>query len=195
MKFLETLKDSLGEAWRPIAMIWLVMVLRAIAGQSFMTFIPVLCVQDGFSLVSAGVVFSLFTVSGTLSGIFCGIWADRVGFKPVFLCAHALMTPLLLVFLQMSGGWIYLGAALAGGAVLATLPLGVSMAQTLAPRGRSMVASLMMGFAFGLGGLVSPLVGWLADIYSVRAVLTGAAFIPLVTVAMITRFPKCAQTP
>jgi FSR family fosmidomycin resistance protein-like MFS transporter len=53
-----------------------------------------------------------------------------------------------------------------------------------------MVASLMMGFAFGLGGLVSPLVGYLADIYSIRAVLTAASLVPLVTVALIARFPN-----
>jgi len=194
LKFVDTLKVSLGDAWRPIAMIWLIMVLRAITGQSFMTFIPVLCVQKGFSLVAAGLVFSLFTVSGTLSGILSGLWADRIGFKAVFLCTHALMTPMLLILLYMPGNWIYLGAVLAGGAVLASLPLGVSMAQTLAPRGRSMVASLMMGFAFGLGGLVSPLVGWLADLYSVRAVLMATAFIPLVTVVLVLRLPnRCQQ--
>lgn len=62
------------------------------------------------------------------------------------------MTPMLLFFLRLEGHWVYLGAILAGGSVLATMPIGVAMAQTLAPRGRSMVASLMMGLAFGLGG-------------------------------------------
>jgi FSR family fosmidomycin resistance protein-like MFS transporter len=102
------------------------------------------------------------------------------------------MTPVLLIFLQMDGRWVYPGALLAGGFVLATLPLGVVMAQSLAPRGRSMVASLMMGFAFGLGGLAAPLIGHLADTYSIRAVLTGAAFIPLATVALIFCFPRVA---
>jgi FSR family fosmidomycin resistance protein-like MFS transporter len=53
-----------------------------------------------------------------------------------------------------------------------------------------MVGSLMMGFAFGLGGLVAPLVGKLADLYSVRVVLTGISLIPLVTLFLIARFPS-----
>ncbi len=188
--FLASLRQSLGPAWRAVALIWLVMVLRALTGQSFMTFMPLLYVQEGYSLVSAGLIFALFTVAGTFSGILAGSISDRIGPKPVFIFTHGLMTPILLLFLQLEGRWVYPGALLAGGFVLATLPLGVVMAQTLAPRGRSMVASLMMGFAFGLGGLAAPLIGRLADIYSIRTVLTGAAFLPLVTVALIAFFPR-----
>ena len=187
--FWGTIKESLGPAWKPVALIWLVMVLRAVVGQSFMTFMPVLFVQEGYSLVSAGTLFSLFTVAGTISGLMAGAISDRIGFKPVFFVTHGLMTPVLLLFLNLSGIWVYAGAALAGGMVLATLPLGVVMAQTLAPRGRSMVGSLMMGFAFGLGGIVAPLVGSLADAFSVRTVLGWISLVPLLTLFLIARFP------
>jgi len=187
--FWGAIRESLGDAWKPIALIWLVMVLRALVGQSFMTFMPVLFVQEGFSLVAAGILFSLFTMAGTASGLLAGAISDRIGFKPVFYVTHGLMTPVLLLFLQLPGRWVYPGAALAGGIVLATLPLGVVMAQSLAPRGRSMVGSLMMGFAFGLGGIASPLVGKLADIHSVRTVLTWISFVPLITLFLIARFP------
>ncbi|MEJ2643140.1 MAG: MFS transporter, partial [Desulfosarcinaceae bacterium] len=130
--FLGAIKESLGGAWKSIVLIWLVMVLRAIVGQSFMTFMPVFYVQQGYSVVSAGVIFSLFTVAGTVSGLLCGHLADRWGYKPLFWVSHLLMTPILLLFLRVEGLWVYLGAALAGGAVLASLPLGVVMAQALA---------------------------------------------------------------
>jgi FSR family fosmidomycin resistance protein-like MFS transporter len=64
------------------------------------------------------------------------------------------------------------------------------MAQTLAPKGRSMVASLMMGFAYGLGGVVAPVVGKLADTYTIRPVLTVITCIPLLTIPIIALFPK-----
>ncbi len=64
------------------------------------------------------------------------------------------------------------------------------MAQALAPRARSMVASLMMGFAYGLGGLVSPMIGKLADLFTIDSVLLGAALVPLSTLALILRFPE-----
>jgi FSR family fosmidomycin resistance protein-like MFS transporter len=188
--FLGALKESLGNVWKIIVLIWLVMFVRAVVGQSFLTFMPILFVQKGFSVVSAGTIYAIFLVTGTLSGLLAGHMSDRVGFKPVFIFTFLFMAPALWLLLQLNGNWIYLGAALAGGFVLAPLPLGVTMAQTLAPKGRSMVASLMMGFAYGLGGIISPVVGWLADTFAIQSVLTFIAFIPLLAIPIIARFPS-----
>jgi FSR family fosmidomycin resistance protein-like MFS transporter len=79
---------------------------------------------------------------------------------------------------------------MAGMLVLATLPLGVTLAQQLAPKGRSMVASLMMGFAFGLGGAISPLVGKMADLFSVESTLMAISALPLLSLPLIWAFPK-----
>ena len=191
--FWGSVKESLGGAWKAIALIWSAMVIRAVVGQAFITFLPVLYVEKGYTIVSAGVIFSLFTVAGTFSGLLAGHVSDRIGTKPVFLVCHILMAPMLWLFLQLEGIWVYPGSLLAGGAVLSTLPLGVVMAQSLAPKGRSMVASLMMGFAFGLGGLFSPVVGKFADLYSVEAVLTVMSAVPLLTVPIICFFPRAEK--
>ena len=188
-----TLKRQFGTVWKSIFLIWLVMVLRAVVGQSFMTFMPVLLVSRGYTLVSGGLMITLFTLAGTASGLLAGYLADRAGAKPVFLASHLLMTPALLAMLSLSGSWIYGGVFMAGFFVLATLPLGVTLAQELAPGGRSMVSSLMMGLAYGLGGAAAPVVGKLADLYSVSAVLWAISFIPLVTVPLILVFPRVDQ--
>ena len=99
------------------------------------------------------------------------------------------MGPALWLLLQLDGNWVYLGAVIAGSFVLAPLPLGVTMAQTIAPKGRSMVASIMMGFAYGLGGAISPLVGRLADVFTIRPVLTVMTIIPLLVIPVIILFP------
>jgi FSR family fosmidomycin resistance protein-like MFS transporter len=166
------------------------MVIRAVVGQSFMTFMPVWLVSRGYSLVTSGVMLTLFTLAGTASGLMAGYMADKKGPRPVFLISHLLMTPSLLVLLSLPGPWVYGGVFLAGFFVLATLPLGVTLAQELAPGGRSMVSSLMMGLAYGLGGAMAPLVGKLADIYSVGTVLWAMAFMPLLTPPLILLFPK-----
>jgi len=188
--FFETLRQTLGRVWLPILLIWIVMVMRALVGQSLMTFMPVLWVQKGHTIVSAGVLFSIFTLSGTAAGIVCGHLSDRMGYKRLLWITHGLMTPLLLVFLLAAGRWLYPATILAGGFNMASLPLGVVMAQKIAPRGRSMVASLMMGLAFGTGGILSPVVGKLGDIFTIQSVLMILVCIPLLSLIPIYFIPE-----
>lgn len=188
--FLGALKESLGDVWKVVALIWLVMFLRAVVGQAFLTFMPIHYVREGFTVVQAGFIYALFVVAGTASGLLAGHFSDKIGFKPVFLFCYLGMAPTLWLLLSVEGGWVYPAAFLAGSFVLAPLPLGVSMAQRLAPKGRSMVASLMMGFAYGLGGIVSPVVGHFADVYGIWSVLGVIAVIPLLTTPIVSAFPR-----
>jgi FSR family fosmidomycin resistance protein-like MFS transporter len=188
--FLETLRQTLGSVWQPILLIWIVMVMRALVGQSLMTFMPILWVQKGHTIVSAGILFSIFTISGTVAGILCGHLSDRIGYKRLLWITHGFMTPFLLVFLWVPGKWIYPATILAGGFNLASLPLGVVMAQKIAPKGRSMVASLMMGLAFGAGGILSPIVGKLGDIFTIQSVLTVLVCIPVFSLIPIYFIPE-----
>ena len=193
--FLGSIKEALGKVWKLIAIIWLIMVLRAFVSQSFLTFIPLLYDKEGYSLISLGLVVSLFTLAGTLSGLLAGHLSDRIGHQPIFFISHLLATPLLLAVVHLRGNWIYPMAFLAGFFVMATLPLGVALAQELAPKGKSIVASLMMGFAMGTGGILSPLVGRLADMYSIESVLTVMAAIPLISLFLILFLPKKQNRP
>ncbi len=188
--FLHSIKEVLGDVWKSIILLWVVMVLRAFVGVSFRSFIPVLYAQEGYSLIAVGAVVSLFTVAGAISGLLAGHLSDRIEYKHIFYYAHGLATPCLLLLLYLPGNWIYVSAFLAGTFSMATMPLGVAMAQELAPRGRSMVSSLMMGLAFGLGGMMAPFTGKLADIFSIRVVLYALAIIPLLTIPLISMLPE-----
>ena len=188
--FFETLRLTLGRVWKPILLIWIAMVVRALVGQSLMTFMPVLWVQKGHTIISAGILFSIFTISGTMAGILCGYLSDRMGYKRLLWITHGLMTPFLLLFLLVPGNWIYPATILAGGFNMASLPLGVVMAQKIAPKGRSMVASLMMGLAFGTGGIFSPIVGKLGDIFTIQSVLMLLVCIPMLSLIPIYFIPE-----
>ena len=163
------------------------MALRAFVAQSYLTFMPVLFTKEGYSLISIGTLVSLFTVAGAISGMVAGHLADRIGYKPVFFAAHALTIPCMLLLLYLRGNWVFPAAFATGFCNLATLPLGVALVQKLAPRGKSMASSLMTGLAFGVGGLMTPLTGLMADYLSIRSVL---AAIPLITIILIAFFPS-----
>ena len=188
--FVQAVREALGAMWKAVLLIWVVMVLRSFVSQSFMAFVPVLYAREGYPLVSIGLIISLFTVSGALSGLIAGHLSDRIGYKPIFYVAFTLSPPCLLLMLFASGVWSYVGAGLAGFFLHASLPLGLVMAQKLAPRGKSMVSSLMMGLSMGLGGMMTPLVGSLAEVFSIRAALSGLALLSLATIGLVRFFPE-----
>jgi len=188
--FLGTLRETFGQVWKWIALIWLVMVFRAFVAHVFRTFLPVLYVQEGFSLVSVGAMITLFTLAGTASGMIFGYLSDRIGFRMLFAASFLAAAPCLGLLVVAEGVWVYPLIFLSGFFIMATLPLGVTLAQTLAPKGRSMVSSLMMGFAFGLGGTMTPIAGAFADVFSIRPVLAAVALIPLLLVGLVSFLPE-----
>jgi len=188
--FIGSLNEAFGEVWKSIVIIWIVMVLRSLVGQSFLTFIPILFTKEGHPLIAIGTMVSLFTLAGAISGLVAGHFSDKIGYKPIFLIAHGLATPSLYLLLAVSGALIYPAVFIGGFFIFATLPLGLAMAQVLVPKGRSMVSSLMMGLAYGTGGLLAPLTGKLADVFSIRAVLTVLSFVPLISIILLVFLPE-----
>jgi FSR family fosmidomycin resistance protein-like MFS transporter len=57
------------------------------------------------------------------------------------------------------------------------------------------VSSLMMGFAWGTGGLSVPIVGMIADRVGIEPTLVGVAVIPLLAAACALPLPARAQGP
>jgi len=52
------------------------------------------------------------------------------------------------------------------------------------------VASLMMGLAFGTGGILSPIVGKLGDIFTIQSVLMILVCIPVLSLIPIFFIPE-----
>ena len=187
--FLGSLRESIGNVWKPVALIWSIACSRAFVEQSLLTFIPVLTAAEGHSLVSVGSILSLFTVGGSISALVCGHLVDRIGFKPVYLFSFVLSSPILLLFIHAAGWQIYPLAFLTGFLLLATLFPALALAQKVAPDGRSLASSIVMGLALGIAGLLMPLTGKMADAFGIRSVLNIVALIPLAAVVLIRYLP------
>ena len=188
--FVRSVKEILGGAWQSILVIWVVMVLRSVVCQSVFTFVPVLYAREGRSLISIGLIVSLFVLSGAISNPLAGALSDRISRKRIlyFLLPGATAGLHLLLFL--SGAWVYLGALMAGFFLWPMVPLGLVMAQQWAPKGRSVVASLMIGLATGIAATVMPALGKAADLFSIRPVLFFVWLVPLLMIGLIHFVPE-----
>ena len=187
---VDTLRAGIGGVWKPIMLIWSLSVSRALIEQALLTFIPVLKASEGLSLVSVGSILSLFTLGGAASAIACGHLVDRIGYRPVYFFSFALSTPCALLFTHSAGWPLYPLAFLSGFLLLATMFPAVALAQQVAPKGRSLVSSIVMGLTLGGAGILMPLVGRLADAFGIQTVLSYMAFIPLAALLLIRYLPE-----
>ena len=136
--------------------------------------------ERGLPVSHANYVLSAYLAFGALGGFAGGRLADRIGGRRVIMLSMAGSVPCLLLFFHGSGMLSYLGLMAGGLTLLFTIPVNVVMAQELAPTQTGTVSALMMGFAWGMSGLVFiPLTGWASDLFSLHTVLASLAVVPL----------------
>jgi FSR family fosmidomycin resistance protein-like MFS transporter len=174
----------------PLSLLWSAVVIRTIVALGFSTFLPVLMTSRGFSISEAGLAVSSYLVAGSVGGFAGGPVADRFGPRRVIALSLALTVPLLLAALAMSGP-AALVVLTAGGFFLgSTLPLNIAYAHTIAPVATGTVSSLMLGVAWGVGGLSVPLVGMAGDTIGLQPALEMLACLPAVAAVLTLRLPE-----
>jgi FSR family fosmidomycin resistance protein-like MFS transporter len=175
---------------KPLTLLYLIVVLRTLTTTSFSTFVPVMLTRRGLTLAQAGTAVSLYLFATGLGGFFGGPSADRFGPRRVIIISLVAAVPLLALAPQLSGWMFVLTLALGGFLLQSTLPVNVTFGQTLAPISAATVSSLMMGFAWGVGGLSVPFVGMLADRIGIDRTLTAMSAVPLVAAALALPLPS-----
>jgi FSR family fosmidomycin resistance protein-like MFS transporter len=184
---------SLRPYAKPLGLLYLIVVLRTLTSLSFATFVPVMMTRRGFSLGEAGSTVALYLFASGVGGFFGGPAADRFGPKRVIAWSLVLSTP-FLVAAPLVSGWHFVVLLAIGGMFLqSTLPVNVVFGQAIAPVSAATVSSLMMGFAWGTGGLSVPFVGMVADRVGIEPTLAGLALVPLAAAVCTWPLPASAH--
>ena len=165
------LRERLKANRRLLLIHYALVVVRSINHIVFVAFIPLYLTQRGHSAMEAALGLTLFLLAGAISGLWGGILADRFGGKRVLIVSMIGYAPLALAFLLTTGPISTLLCILAGAFLLLSNPVNVVMAQRLIPEATSTVASLMMGFAWGVSGFILPSVGILSDVFGLHTIL------------------------
>jgi FSR family fosmidomycin resistance protein-like MFS transporter len=134
---------------------------------------------------------SAYLAAGAIGGFFGGHLADRFGGRAVILFSMIASVPFLTAFFFTRGWFSVLGLILGGFILLFTIPVNVVMAQELAPSQTGTVSALMMGFAWGMAGMIFiPIVGYAADLFSLRVVLPYLIVFPVIGFFLTLKLPK-----
>ncbi len=165
-----------------------IVILRSFIIVGYSTYVPIYLNNNGFSLLLAGAALTVFELSGAIGAIVGGPLSDKMGVKSVVLWSLVLALPLLWLFLHSTGILALLFLSVAGFMLFSAIPVSIILAQHFFPRQKSTVSSLMMGFAWGIGGLLVTPLGILAEktnLETALLVLTGFGVIAVIAAFLL----------
>ncbi len=122
-------------------------------------------------------IFLIAVAAGTLIG---GPLGDRFGRKYIIWFSILGVAPFTLLLPYASLFWTVVLTILIGLILASAFSAILVYAQELMPNKIGMISGLFFGFAFGMGGLGSAILGHLADITSITYVFKICAFLPLI---------------
>ncbi len=177
-------------AWRPFAILGVVIALRSFVYFGFVTFIPLYYIHIlHTSKATGGAALSVLLIGGAAGTLLGGRLADRFGRRSVLRGSMLLLPPLIVAFL-LSGpvlGMVFV--ALAGAATIATFAVTIVMGQEYLPGRIGVASGVTIGLSIGLGGVGAPLLGLLADADGLRSVFEVSAVFPLLALALAQTLP------
>ena len=184
--------EPLRKVWKTLLLLYLLVFVRSIVQVTYAQLLPLYLTKErGFTYTEATATLSLYLATGALGGFIGGSLADRWGGRKVILVSMSCCVPPLALFF-LTTGWISIvSLALAGLILLFTIPVNVVIAQQLAPTQSGTISALMMGFDWGLAGLIFiPLTGWVGDHYTLGTAMAFLAAFPVLGALFAWMLPK-----
>jgi MFS transporter, FSR family, fosmidomycin resistance protein len=166
-------------SYTPMVLLILVVVLRSATRLGLMTFVPFYFIQLlNRDPMVAGKYLSTFLFAGTVGILAGGPIADRYGYKKMVLITLGLSSIFLCLFYTTEGTLSLILFTLAGLVLISSNSTTMAMAQSFMPRNLGMASGLILGFAMGLGGVSTTILGWVADHWGVSYALRITFVLP-----------------
>ena len=121
-------------------------------------------------------VFLIATAIGTLAG---GPIGDKIGRKYVIWGSILGAAPFSLLMPHVGFVWTIVLSFCVGLVLSSAFPAILLYAQELLPYKLGLISGLFFGFAFGVAGIASAVLGNMADHYGIEAVYNVCGFMPL----------------
>lgn len=179
---VQTAKDN----WGSFSRLTINVVCRSIIFYGLNTFIPLYWINVlGRSKAAGATALTVMAVSGVIGNLLGGPLSDRIGHRKTILVGFSLFIPLLPIM-------VYLKSPIM--ATLLLVPIGICLSATYSPMvilGQKYLpnhiglsSGVTLGIAVAIGGVATPLLGWIADLHGIWWAVAGLT--PLPVLALIT---------
>jgi FSR family fosmidomycin resistance protein-like MFS transporter len=133
----------------------------------------------GLEVQQAQLMLFLFLLAAAIGTLLGGFLGDRIGYRNIVWASILGAAPFTLALPHANLFWTGVLAFLAGLVLASAFSAILVYAQLLIPGRVGLVSGLFFGFAFGMAGLGSALLGRLADATDIDTVFAVCAYLPL----------------
>lgn len=158
---------DLRNDWPAFGILSGTIIARSILFLSFNTYLPLYWKNIFNQPAQVGnAMLAFFCIFGVISNLLGGMAADRWGFRRTIRCAGFFTLPFLTLFPFVENPWL---------AALLLIPIAIGLyapfssmvvlGQRYLARNMGFASGITLGVAMSIGGMATPVLGWVADNY------------------------------
>lgn len=180
--------------WRAMTLLLSVIVLRSMSYYCLATFVPLYLIKArGFSTPLANSALTVMSIGSVAGALLSGPIADRLGRRPILFWMAILISVSVLIFVLSPSLLSFVVLGLTSAALAASFTISMVLGQSYGRGNLGLASGLTVGLAVGVGGLSTPIFGFLADRIGLSTALASVAVLPLLAAALVLALPAEAQ--
>lgn len=174
---------------RPLLLLYVISVLRYLSHSGYVNFTSLLGEERGWSTGRIGWILSGFLISSMLGRVVGGYLGDRVSPRKLLALSSVLSAPFFVGFTAFDSNAALPLYFVAGFIFDMGLSTNIVLAQRILPKNTSAATGLVMGFSWATSGALIPLVGLLAEAFSVAFALACVSAFLLPAALLVAALP------
>lgn len=176
--------------WNQFGRLSVVIIVRSVLLTGLMTYVPLYLMQYfGTDKSTAALGVTVLGFFGVASNIVGGFLSDRVGYGRILRFAFVPLPFLLVLLAVTDAAWIvWLLMPVFGYCTYFAYGSSVVLGQQFLARNIAFASGVTMGLATAMGGMCSPILGWVGDTWGLHVtffVMAGIAVIGVLAVFLI----------